>query len=80
MAKIDIRDQSAEDITVITFGDSAHTDERYDIANEINVTSLHDDYIFFENGQGEFIPVRKTDVGNLIKALQKAQEIWGGVE
>ncbi len=67
MAKIDIRNTSDEPITKIVFAE-------YDREEEF--VELDDKTISIQDcGKGE-VNIYIKDIPNLIKALQKAQELW----
>jgi hypothetical protein len=65
MATIDIREES-QVIDTIRFAD------RGDLEQIVKQGS----YILFKDNADEYVLVDKRDVGHLIKALQKALEIW----
>ena len=77
MANLDIRTCDGK-IDKITFGDAAYSDddERTDTAYFLNVSTGHADHVFIEAANGDYLAIRKADLANLVKALQKAQEIW----
>jgi len=67
MAKIDIRDVGDEPVTQIVFAE-------YDNSEEL--IELDDTTISVQDcGKGE-VNIYIKDIPNLIKALQKAQELW----
>lgn len=78
---IDIRTQKPVDIRAIQFGDEAHAHSRIDrddTAHFINIgEGHHPESIFIETSKEEYIAVRRSDVSNLIAALEKAKQIWG---
>lgn len=77
MPSIDIRDEDDE-IDKIVFANDAETSEEHSALAFFLATGhevFHDKFIFIEGGN-DYVAIRRSDVGNLIKALQKAQEIW----
>lgn len=79
MATIDIRAKE-EDSVIDTIHFGAELDgynDRNDTANIIKIDEYrHESLIFIEGGeQGDYIAVRKRDIGNLIKALEYAVEL-----
>lgn len=79
MSSIDIRGLDEDDvITEIIFGTARDVTERTDTTHFLCVghDGMHPDYIFIEAAGSEFVSIRRGDVGNLIKALEKAKEIW----
>lgn len=68
MAKIDIRNNSDVIITQIVFAE-------YDGDEEI--IELNDNTVAIKDCGGSRTHIYLGDIPNLIKALQKAQELWG---
>jgi hypothetical protein len=68
MAKIDIRNNSDVIITQIVFAE-------YDGDEEI--IELNDNTVVIKDCGGSQAHIYLRDINNLIKALQKAQELWG---
>lgn len=66
MATLDIRNYVEEDITTIKFSDGDSIEHK-----------SSDVIIIRDNVCGDFCGVFVSDIPNLIKALQKAQELWG---
>lgn len=81
MNTIDIRTEILGPVGRIKFAEGANQPaDRGDIAAVLAVLpELHPDYLFIEvaDNTSDYLAVRLTDVDNLIKALKKAQEIWG---
>ena len=68
MAKIDIRNNSDVIITQIVFAE-------YDDDEEI--IELNNNTVVIKDCGGSLVHIYLKDIHNLIKALQKAQELWG---
>lgn len=71
MAKIDIRNNSDVIITQIVFAE-------YDDDEEI--IELNDNTVVIKDCGGSLAHIYLRDIHNLIKALQKAQELWSASE
>jgi hypothetical protein len=80
MNTIDIRTTPVGPIGRIHFAENASLGTgRGDSASALSfLPLLHPDYLFVEVQQStsEYVSVRLSDVDNLIKALQKAKEVW----
>lgn len=72
MATIDIRYKDEELINEIVFAD----DQFHDFFSATSLVQVDHQYIKMRDGDGITILVQKSSINNLIKALQKAQEIW----
>jgi hypothetical protein len=81
MTTLDIRTKSAEPICTIVFAEKAGSgDVRQDVSSSISdMPALHPGYIFLQSagGSSDYLAIRRSDVSNLILALQEAQELWG---
>lgn len=77
MAKIDIRSQESY-VDFIVFGDAEEGAHSEYVSNAVMGDPAEGwKYIYITSEKGSAGTwIRKTDVSNLIKALQKAQEIW----
>lgn len=82
MKIIDIREESSGIVERIVFAYEADKNvitERDDIVVRLSGHEhKHNKHIFLECSNSEYLALRRADVGNLIKSLQKAQEIWAG--
>lgn len=79
---MDIRDSDEAVIDRILFGEPTlvFPPSRGDTAIAVHINHVSHGYVFFEADVGAMVSIRRKDVGNLIKALQKAQTIWEGCE
>lgn len=68
MATLDIRNEALEPINKIRFTD----DENEVISKSI----FRDYYVDIEDSDGDTTRFHKNNLPNLIKALQKAHELW----
>jgi len=68
MATIDIRDESVQDIKRIVFT------EQHDVQEFVELSCYS--MIAIEDSSARRVAVYLHDIPNLIKALQKAQELW----
>lgn len=76
MSKIDVRDGTVGPVDEIIFGDN-HSDYFTTELSKVNA-ALEPDYIEFYDSDGDYARKLKiSDIDNMIKALQKAQELWG---
>lgn len=77
MSTIDVRTQSSEEVLNIIFAQqvSSCSSERTDLVYKLNKHDMHKGCIFIEAQTGEYVAVRKTDLDNLIKALQQAKKL-----
>lgn len=74
MATIDIRDLDDGLVDEIVFSN-------YDLAGNYFIavsltTDLDKNYIKIKNDDSDYLIIKKNSIGDLIRALQKAQEIW----
>lgn len=69
---IDIRKGGIEQISRIVFADSPHTGT---LAHAVSLADF-DQYVRIYNSGGYAVYLLKSDIENMIKALQKAQELW----
>lgn len=65
MSTIDIRDSRDAPVDRIIFGEDMNVQKK-----------LHYQGVHIEDRDGDMILIEFSDVNNLIKALQKAQELW----
>lgn len=72
MATIDIRYEHNELINEIIFAE----DQFHDFFSATSLVQVDHQYIKMRDGEGTTLLVQKASINNLIKALQKAQEIW----
>lgn len=77
MSTLDIREDESP-IDAIQFANVAESDEdRHDIANMLqHHPDCYDNLMFIRAGD-DYLTLRKSDIKNLIKALEKSLEIWG---
>lgn len=74
MATIDIRDLDDGLVYEIVFSNYDLTGN-YSIAVSLT-TDLDKNYIKIKNDDSDHLIIKKNSIGDLIRALQKAQEIW----
>ena len=72
MHYLDIRKVESSSVQVIVFAD---TQDRGGAADSVSDDAAVDQ-IILSSGYSVGIPIRKTDIHNLILALEKAQELW----
>lgn len=79
MTTIDIRDDARQmKITEIVFADNSPDIEHHDVVIKLVLSDIHPRYFFVENFAENYKTFRRSDLDNLIKALQKAKELgWG---
>lgn len=70
MATMDIREPEEQEITRIDFANNTNESQAYFLTKSTQVNS------WIESDSG-VLRIRNSDIPNLIKALQKAQELWG---
>jgi hypothetical protein len=82
MSSIDIREVEDAAIDIIIFATEQTYDEPKITAHKLAVSEFasYDSLIFIESEDGDLVAIRRNDVSNLIKALEKAKEIWKGVK
>ena len=73
MAVIDIRTKQHEHIHEIVFEDDGG---EFDYFTATKLTHLDHAYIKIVDDDQDSLVIKKSSISNLIKALQKAQEIW----
>ena len=74
MSAIDVRDFDDGEINKIIFANEA--DDRFDEANFLEHDHSYPNHIFVKYSDVDYVTLCKKDINNLIKALEKAKEIW----